>query len=422
MDVNNNSDAVNNQNNSENSNSYNAENSSQSAQSYVNQQSDVYNQPQYDQAQYQQDQYQQDQYQQSQYQQDKYQQNQYQQDQYQQSQYQPTQQQYVQPQYAQSQQTYAQQSQYAQAQYGQPQYGQQQYAQPQYAQPQPQYGSQYGSPQYGSPQGYAQMQNGNPQCYAQSQYGGNHYGGNQYGGPQYGGTQYGGPGMPQYGAPRGYAQSSLYNRFNDHEKLVNTFCSQWNEKEIGLVIILSIAVAISTYLVMITKFPNWVYINSLIINCVYISYPLVPLAVVLGFAQVARKNNFVIVPSIVWFIVRTIYYIWLQYYYNMKYFIFYIISTLVFIILLEVFQRQFVVRKRSNIGGSILGVLISTFAYVIIMLIFDIISGSSISYFYLEEFAYTFITLSILPIILAAILRAFGLAKFLNPKREEMNM
>lgn len=407
MDVNNNSDAVNNQNNSENSNSYNAENSSQSAQSYVNQQSDVYNQPQYDQAQYQQDQYQQDQYQQSQYQQDQYQQNQYQ----------PTQ-----PQYAQSQQTYAQQPQYSQAQYGQPQYGQQQYAQPQYAQPQPQYGSQYGSPQYGSPQGYAQMQNGNPQCYAQSQYGGNHYGVNQYGVNQYGGPQYGGPGMPQYGAPIGYAQSSLYNRFNEHEKLVNTFCSQWNEKEIGLVIILSIAVAISTYLVMITPPPRFGYEYSLIIDCFYIAYPLVPLAVVLGFAQVARKNNFVIVPSIVWFIVRTIYYIWLQYYYNMKYFIFYIISTLVFIILLEVFQRQFVVRKRSNIGGSILGVLISTFAYVIIMLIFDIISGSSISYFYLEEFAYTFITLSILPIILAAILRAFGLAKFLNPKREEMNM
>lgn len=398
MDVNNNSDAVNNQTNSENSNSYNAENSSQNAQSYVDQQSDVYNQPQYDQ---------------SQYQQDQYQQNQYQQDQYQQNQYQPTQpQQYAQPQYAQQQyaqyqQTYAQQPQYAQTQYGQSQY-----AQPQQQYAQPQYGSQYGAPQYGSPQGYAQMQNGNPQGYAQSQYGVNQYGVNQYGGP----------GMPQYGAPRGYAQSSLYNRFNEHEKLVNTFCSQWNEKEIGLVIILSIAVAISTYLVMITKFPNWVYINSLIINCVYISYPLVPLAVVLGFAQVARKNNFVIVPSIVWFIVRTIYYIWLQYYYNMKYFIFYIISTLVFIILLEVFQRQFVVRKRSNIGGSILGVLISTFAYVIIMLIFDIISDSSISYFYLEEFAYTFITLSILPIILAAILRAFGLAKFLNPKREEMNM
>lgn len=398
MDVNNNSDAVNNQTNSENSNSYNAENSSQNAQSYVNQQSDVYNQPQYDQ---------------SQYQQNQYQQSQYQQDQYQQNQYQPTQpQQYAQPQYAQqqyaqSQQTYSQQPQYSQTQYGQPQY-----AQPQQQYAQPQYGSQYGAPQYGSPKGYAQMQNGNPQGYAQSQYGVNQYGVNQYGGP----------GMPQYGAPRGYAQSSLYNRFNEHEKLVNTFCSQWNEKEIGLVIILSISVAISTYLVMITKFPNWVYINSLIINCVYISYPLVPLAVVLGFAQVARKNNFVIVPSIVWFIVRTIYYIWLQYYYNMKYFIFYIISTLVFIILLEVFQRQFVVRKRSNIGGSILGVLISTFAYVIIMLIFDIISGSSISYFYLEEFAYTFITLSILPIILAAILRAFGLAKFLNPKREEMNM
>ncbi|MFP1719676.1 hypothetical protein ACLD5M_03545 [Gardnerella sp. Marseille-Q9185] len=412
MDVNNNSDAVNNQTNSENSNSYNAENSSQNAQSYVNQQSDVYNQPQYDQSQYQQDQYQQSQYQQNQYQQDQYQQNQYQPTQPQQyAQPQYAQQQYAQQQYAQPQQTYAQQSQYSQAQYGQTQYGQpqQQYAQQQYAQQQyaqPQYGSQYGAPQYGSPQGYAQ-----------SQYGVNQYGGNQYGGPQYGG-----PGMPQYGAPRGYAQSSLYNRFNEHEKLVNTFCSQWNEKEIGLVIILSIAVAISTYLVMITKFPNWVYINSLIINCVYISYPLVPLAVVLGFAQVARKNNFVIVPSIVWFIVRTIYYIWLQYYYNMKYFIFYIISTLVFIILLEVFQRQFVVRKRSNIGGSILGVLISTFAYVIIMLIFDIISGSSISYFYLEEFAYTFITLSILPIILAAILRAFGLAKFLNPKREEMNM
>lgn len=402
MDVNNNSDAVNNQTNSENSNSYNAENSSQNAQSYVNQQSDVYNQPQYDQSQYQQNQYQQNQYQQDQYQQNRYQPTQPQQ--YAQPQY--AQQQYAQQQYAQPQQTYAQQSQYSQAQYGQTQYGQ---PQQQYAQPQ--YGSQYGAPQYGSPQGYAQ-----------SQYGVNQYGGNQYGGPQYGGPQYGGPGMPQYSAPRGYAQSSLYNRFNEHEKLVNTFCSQWNEKEIGLVIILSIAVAISTYLVMITKFPNWVYINSLIINCVYISYPLVPLAVVLGFAQVARKNNFVIVPSIVWFIVRTIYYIWLQYYYNMKYFIFYIISTLVFIILLEVFQRQFVVRKRSNIGGSILGVLISTFAYVIIMLIFDIISGSSISYFYLEEFAYTFITLSILPIILAAILRAFGLAKFLNPKREEMNM
>ena len=413
MDVNNNSDAVNNQNNSENSNSYNAENSSQSAQSYVNQQSDVYNQTQYDQSQYQQNQYQQDQYQQDQYQQDQYQQNQYQPTQPQQY----AQPQYAQQQYAQPQQTYAQQSQYSQAQYGQPQY-----AQPQQQYAQPQYGSQYGAPQYGSPQGYAQMQNGNPQGYAQSQYGGNQYGGPQYGGTQYGGQQYGMPGMPQYGAPRGYAQSSLYNRFNEHEKLVNTFCSQWNEKEIGLVIILSIAVAISTYLVMITKFPNWVYINSLIINCVYISYPLVPLAVVLGFAQVARKNNFVIVPSIVWFIVRTIYYIWLQYYYNMKYFIFYIISTLVFIILLEVFQRQFVVRKRSNIGGSILGVLISTFAYVIIMLIFDIISGSSISYFYLEDFAYTFITLSILPIILAAILRAFGLAKFLNPKREEMNM
>lgn len=398
MDVNNNSDAVNNQTNSENSNSYNAENSSQNAQSYVNQQSDVYNQPQYDQSQYQQNQYQQDQYQQDQYQPTQPQQ-------YAQPQY--AQQQYAQQQYAQSQQTYSQQPQYSQTQYGQPQY-----AQPQQQYAQPQYGSQYGAPQYGSPQGYAQMQNGNPQGYAQSQYGVNQYGVNQYGGP----------GMPQYGAPRGYAQSSLYNRFNEHEKLVNTFCSQWNEKEIGLVIILSIAVAISTYLVMITKFPNWVYINSLIINCVYISYPLVPLAVVLGFAQVARKNNFVIVPSIVWFIVRTIYYIWLQYYYNVKYFIFYIISTLVFIILLEVFQRQFVVRKRSNIGGSILGVLISTFAYVIIMLIFDIISGSSISYFYLEEFAYTFITLSILPIILAAILRAFGLAKFLNPKREEMNM
>lgn len=400
MDVNNNSDAVNNQTNSENSNSYNSENSSQNAQSYVNHQSDVYNQPQYDQSQYQQDQYQQSQYQQNQYQQDQYQQNQYQPtqpQQYAQAQY--AQQQYAQQQYAQPQQTYAQQSQYSQAQYGQPQYAQ------------PQYGSQYGAPQYGSPQGYAQ-----------SQYGVNQYGGNQYGGNQYGGPQYGGPGMPQYGAPRGYAQSSLYNRFNEHEKLVNTFCSQWNEKEIGLVIILSIAVAISTYFVMITPPPRFGYEYSLIIDCFYIAYPLVPLAVVLGFAQVARKNNFVIVPSIVWFIVRTIYYIWLQYYYNMKYFIFYIISTLVFIILLEVFQRQFVVRKRSNIGGSILGVLISTFAYVIIMLIFDIISGSSISYFYLEEFAYTFITLSILPIILAAILRAFGLAKFLNPKREEMNM
>lgn len=403
MDVNNNSDAVNNQTNSENSNSYNAENSSQNAQSYVNQQSDVYNQPQYDQSQYQQNQYQQDQYQQDQYQPTQPQQ-------YAQPQY--AQPQYAQQQYAQSQQTYYQQPQYSQTQYGQPQYSQ---PQQQYAQPQ--YGSQYGAPQYGSPQGYAQMQNGNPQGYAQSQYGVNQYGVNQYGGPQYGG-----PGMPQYGAPIGYAQSSLYNRFNEHEKLVNTFCSQWNEKEIGLVIILSIAVAISTYLVMITPPPRFGYEYSLIIDCFYIAYPLVPLAVVLGFAQVARKNNFVIVPSIVWFIVRTIYYIWLQYYYNMKYFIFYIISTLVFIILLEVFQRQFVVRKRSNIGGSILGVLISTFAYVIIMLIFDIISGSSISYFYLEEFAYTFITLSILPIILAAILRAFGLAKFLNPKREEMNM
>ena len=412
MDVNNNSDAVNNQNNSENSNSYNAENSSQSAQSYVNQQSDVYNQPQYDQSQYQQDQYQQDQYQQSQYQQSQYQQNQYQ----------PTQ-----PQYAQSQQTYAQQSQYAQAQYGQPQYapqqyaqsqyGQQQYGQQQYAQPQQQYGSQYGAPQYGSPQGYAQMQNGNPQGYAQSQ-----YGGNQYGGPQYGGPQYGGPGMPQYGAPRGYAQSSLYNRFNEHEKLVNTFCSQWNEKEIGLVIILSIAVAIGAYLILDHPIQTFGYGYSLSTAWLYFAYNLIPLAVVLGFAQVARKNNFVIISSIVWFIVQAIYHIWNHNYFDIKYFIFYMISILVFIILLEVFQRQFVVRKRSNIGGSILGVLISTFAYVIIMLIFDIISGSSISYFYLEEFAYTFITLSILPIILAAILRAFGLAKFLNPKREEMNM
>lgn len=392
MDVNNNSDAVNNQNNSENSNSYNAENSSQSAQSYVNQQSDVYNQPQYDQAQYQQDQYQQ-------------------------NQYQPTQ-----PQYAQSQQTYAQQPQYSQAQYGQPQYGQQQYAQPQYAQPQPQYGSQYGSPQYGSPQGYAQMQNGNPQCYAQSQYGGNHYGGNQYGGNQYGGPQYGMPGMPQYGAPRGYAQSSLYNRFNEHEKLVNTFCSQWNEKEIGLVIILSIAVAIGAYLILDHPIQTFGYGYSLSTAWLYFAYNLIPFSVVLGFAQVARKNNFVIIPSIVWFIVQTIYYIWNHNYFDIMHFILYLIATLVFIILLEVFQRQFVVRKRSNIGGSILGVLISTFAYVIIMLIFDIISGSSISYFYLEHFAYTFITLSILPIILAAILRAFGLAKFLNPKREEMNM
>lgn len=417
MDVNNNSDAVNNQNNSENSNSYNAENSSQSAQSYVNQQSDVYNQPQYDQAQYQQDQYQQDQYQQSQYQQDKYQQNQYQQDQYQQSQYQPTQQQYVQPQYAQSQQTYAQQSQYAQAQYGQPQYAQPQYGQPQYAQPQLQYGSQYGSPQYGSPQGYAQMQNGNPQGYAQSQYGVNQYGVNQYGGPQYGM-----PGMPQYGAPRGYAQSSLYNRFNEHEKLVNTFCSQWNEKEIGLVIILSIAVAIGAYLILDHPIQTFGYGYSLSTAWLYFAYNLIPFSVVLGFAQVARKNNFVIIPSIVWFIVQTIYYIWNHNYFDIMHFILYLIATLVFIILLEVFQRQFVVRKRSNIGGSILGVLISTFAYVIIMLIFDIISGSSISYFYLEHFAYTFITLSILPIILAAILRAFGLAKFLNPKREEMNM
>lgn len=411
MDVNNNSDAVNNQNNSENSNSYNAENSSQSAQSYVNQQSDVYNQPQYDQAQYQQDQYQQNQYQQSQYLQDQYQQNQYQQDQYQQSQYQPTQQQYAQPQYAQSQQTYAQ-PQYSQAQYGQPQY-----AQPQYAQPQQQYGSQYGAPQYGSPQGYAQMQNGNLQGYAQSQYGGNQYGVNQYGG-----QQYGMPGMPQYGAPRGYAQSSLYNRFNEREKLVNSFCSQWNEKEIGLVIILSIAVAISTYLILEHPIQTFGYGYSLSTAWLYFAYNLIPLAVVLGFAQVARKNNFVIISSIVWFIVQTIYSIWLHYYFDIRHFIFYLIATLVFIILLEVFQRQFVVRKRSNIGGSILGVLISTFVYVIIIFIVDIISGSSISYFYLEQFAYTFITLSILPIILAAILRAFGLAKFLNPKREEMNM
>lgn len=401
MDVNNNSDAVNNQNNSENSNSYNAENSSQSAQSYVNQQSDVYNQPQYDQSQYQQDQYQQSQYQQSQYQQ---------------NQYQPTQ-----PQYAQSQQTYAQQSQYAQAQYGQPQYAPQQYAQSQYGQQQygqqQQYGSQYGAPQYGSPQGYAQMQNGNPQGYAQSQ-----YGGNQYGGPQYGGPQYGGPGMPQYGAPRGYAQSSLYNRFNEREQLVNSFCSQWNEKERGLVIILSIAVAISTYLILEHPIQTFGYGYSLSTAWLYFAYNLIPFSVVLGFAQVARKNNFVIIPSIVWFIVQTIYYIWNHNYFDIMHFILYLIATLVFIILLEVFQRQFVVRKRSNIGGSILGVLISTFAYVIIMLIFDIISGSSISYFYLEHFAYTFITLSILPIILAAILRAFGLAKFLNPKREEMNM
>lgn len=266
------------------------------------------------------------------------------------------------------------------------------------------------------------MQNGNPQGYAQSQYGGNQYGGPQYGGPQYGGPQYGGPGMPQYGAPRGYAQSSLYNRFNEHEKLVNTFCSQWNEKEIGLVIILSIAVAISTYLVMITPPPSLGYEYRLIIDCFYIAYPLIPLAVVLGFAQVARKNNFVIISSIVWLIVQAICRIWNHNYFDIKYFIFYIISTFVFIILLEVFQRQFVVRKRSNIGGSILGVLISTFVYVIIMLIFDFISGLFFSYVYLEYFAYTFITLSILPIILAAILRAFGLAKFLNPKREEMNM
>lgn len=403
MDVNNNSDAVNNQTNSENSNSYNAENSSQNAQSYVNQQSDVYNQPQYDQSQYQQNQYQQNQYQQDQYQQDQYQPTQSQQ--YAQPQY--AQQQYAQQQYAQSQQTYYQQPQYSQTQYGQPQY-----AQPQQQYAQPQYGSQYGAPQYGSPQGYAQMQNGNPQGYAQSQYGVN----------QYGGPQYGGPGMPQYGAPIGYAQSSLYNRFNEHEKLVNTFCSQWNEKEIGLVIILSIAVAISTYLILDHPIQTFGYGYSLSTAWLYFAYNLVPLAVVLGFAQVARKNNFVIVPSIVWFIVRTIYYIWLHYYFDIKYSIFYMIATLVFIILLEVFQRQFVVRKRSNIGGSILVALISTFAYVIIIFIFDIISGSSISYFYLEEFAYTFITLSILPIILAAILRAFGLAKFLNPKREEMNM
>lgn len=387
MDVNNNSDAVNNQNNSENSNSYNAENSSQSAQSYVNQQSDVYNQPQYDQAQYQQDQYQQNQYQQDQYQQNQYQPTQPQQ--YAQPQY--AQQQYAQQQYAQPQQTYAQQSQYSQAQYGQPQY-----AQPQQQYAQPQYGSQYGAPQYGSPQGYAQS--------------------------QYGVNQYGGPSMPQYGAPRGYAQSSLYNRFNEHEKLVNTFCSQWNEKEIGLVIILSIAVAISTYLILNHPIQTFGYGYSLSTAWLYFAYNLIPLAVVLGFAQVARKNNFVIISSIVWFIVQAIYHIWNHNYFDIKYFIFYMISILVFIILLEVFQRQFVVRKRSNIGGSILGVLISTFAYVIIMLIFDIISGSSISYFYLEEFAYTFITLSILPIILAAILRAFGLAKFLNPKREEMNM
>ncbi len=261
------------------------------------------------------------------------------------------------------------------------------------------------------------MQNGNLQGYAQSQYGGNQYGVNQYGG-----QQYGMPGMPQYGAPRGYAQSSLYNRFNEREKLVNSFCSQWNEKEIGLVIILSIAVAISTYLILEHPIQTFGYGYSLSTAWLYFAYNLIPLAVVLGFAQVARKNNFVIISSIVWFIVQTIYSIWLHYYFDIRHFIFYLIATLVFIILLEVFQRQFVVRKRSNIGGSILGVLISTFVYVIIIFIVDIISGSSISYFYLEQFAYTFITLSILPIILAAILRAFGLAKFLNPKREEMNM
>lgn len=217
-----------------------------------------------------------------------------------------------------------------------------------------------------------------------------------------------------------------FNQIRSHAEFVESYCSEWNSRERILLLIVCLVTAAVEYLICRYPLQFWKVNSEILRGILYFAQQAVPLGIVYAFAQVARKKNFVIISASVWLIVSSLYDI-CNYSYVVNDFMHFALwrcGALCLIILLEVFYRKFILLSRSNVNGSIVAGLISVFISVIIDFVISIISRGSVGDipWLIYEFIAEFVVIALLSVAFAAILRAAGLPKFINPKREEMQL
>lgn len=382
--------------------------------------------------------------------------------------------------YSQNNQSYGQSyaQSYGQA-YSQPvqQDGQQiqQYSQPsqQYAQPmqQPQsaqlYYQQYEqssmSQQYVQPnqqssqqpnQQYAQQSNQFP-VGQQSQYFQPQYSQSQYGG-QYGNQYVGGSFTNQYGAYQagaaqafGYQTGYANGGFNSAyiEEQARKFSSKWNSKEIISSILVCILAGILAFVLFRYEFSvlyktMWFIAKKLfryhdkhynLLGIAFNASYLLPLTLILGFAQVIRKRFFTVASGA--FIFAIIFLI--RIFFAGEAINFSLIQDcllvslpiLIFVVFVEALQ-QAITRYRPKNGLNYMlinfaSAIIFCIAEIIVEIIYNSISNSgsmNILTTAVEFLIPAVLLLVILPYLIALLLNAVKFTKFLNPEREMMNL
>ena len=316
----------------------------------------------------------------------------------------------------------------------------QQYAQ-QYAQQSNQFPvgqqSQYFQPQYSQPQ------------YSQSQYGG------QYG-AQYGNQYVGGSFTNQYGAYQagaaqafGYQTGYANGRFNPAyiEEQARKFSSKWNSKEIISSIIVCILAGILAFVLSRYEFSVlyktiWFIAKKLfrysdkhynLLGIAFNAAYLLPLTLILGFAQVIRKRFFTVASGAfifaIIFLIRIFFAGEVINFSLIRDCLLVSLPILIFVVFVEALQQS-ITRYRPKNGLNYMlinfaSAIIFCIAEIIVEIIYNSISNSgptNILTTAVEFLIPAVLLLVILPYLIALLLNAVKFAKFLNPEREMMNL
>ena len=368
--------------------------------------------------------------------------------------------------YSQPDQQYSQPSQQYAQPMQQPQFAQlyQQYEQSsisqQYAKQPDQQSSQQPNQQYAqqSNQQYAQQYNqfpvGQQSQYFQPQYSQSQYGG-QYGG-QYGNQYVGGSFTNQYGAYQagaaqafGYQTGYANGGFNPAyiEEQARKFSSKWNSKEIISSILVCILAGILAFVLFRYEFSvlyktMWFIAKKLfryhdkhynLLGIAFNASYLLPLTLILGFAQVIRKRFFTVASGA--FIFAIIFLI--RIFFAGEAINFSLIQDcllvslpiLIFVVFVEALQ-QAITRYRPKNGLNYMlinfaSAIIFCIAEIIVEIIYNSISNSgsmNILTTAVEFLIPAVLLLVILPYLIALLLNAVKFTKFLNPEREMMNL
>lgn len=258
-------------------------------------------------------------------------------------------------------------------------------------------------------------------------------------------------GQPGYKKPD-YSHSMTYNQNSSQygyrqnaeaERLETYYSSTWNKREKILLAIICVASIGFTYfsnkvLYDLTKryiyyyvvrtMPNFMF--EIISNFVWCSYSLLPFTLIFSFAIVLRKKYSVILPSIcsiaTTFLVQAFldFMIYKDHDSYLQFIAYGILPIVIFVIVLEILQCKFMIRKRSNIVSSIILTFVSSLIYIFTHFVFLIILFKS-SY-EVSDYMYSMISsvilLVVIPVLVALIMKLLGLPKFINPKREEMQL